>query len=65
MCTYFKILSVILSLSICYTTIMAFCMDLRVIFTPGPDPGSNPGPLECKSEALPTDLFGTLGIDSF
>ena len=27
-----------------------------------PDLGSNPGPLDCKSEALPTELRGPLGI---
>ena len=27
-----------------------------------PDPGSKPGPLDCKSEELPTELRGLLGI---
>ena len=27
-----------------------------------PDPGSNPGPLDCKSEELPTELRGSIGI---
>ena len=30
-----------------------------------PDPGSNPGPLDWKSEALPTELRGPLGIIQF
>ena len=30
-----------------------------------PDPGSNPGPLDCRSEALPTELRGPLGIIQF
>ena len=28
------------------------------MFTPCPDGGLNPGPLDCKSEALPTELCG-------
>ena len=57
-------LSVIFSLCIRYTTILAYCTDIRVIslFTPCPDGGSNPGPLDCKSEALPTELCGPLSI---
>ena len=39
-------------------------LDIRVILL-GPDPGSNPGPLDCKSEALPTELCGPLSIFLF
>ena len=30
-----------------------------------PEPGSSPGSLDCKSEALPTELRGPLGIIKF
>ena len=30
-----------------------------------PDPGLIPGPLDCKSKALPTELRGPLGIIKF
>ena len=33
------------------------------MFTTCPDGGLNPGPLDCKSEALPTELCGPLSID--
>ena len=32
------------------------------MFTPCPDAGSNPGPLDYKSEALPTELCGPSSI---
>ena len=35
------------------------------MFTPCPDGGSNPGPLDCKSVALPTDLCGPLSMTLF
>ena len=56
-------LSVIFSLYICYTTIKAFCTDIRVISLFHvyimPLPGIEPwGCLTIKSEVLPTELFG-------
>ena len=33
--------------------------------TPCPEPGSNPGPLDWKSEALPTELCGPMSIILF
>ena len=35
------------------------------MFTPCPDAGSNPGPLDCKSDTLPTELCGPLSINLF
>ena len=35
------------------------------MFTRCPDAGSNPGPLESKSEALPIELCGSLSIALF
>ena len=35
------------------------------MYTPCPDEGSNPGPLDCKSEALPTELCGPLDRTTF
>ena len=62
-------LSVIFSLYIRYTTILAYCTDIRVISLihvyAVPRRGSNPGPLDCKSEALPTELCGPLSIIMF
>ena len=35
------------------------------MFTPFLEEGSNPAPLDCKSEALPTELCGPLWITAF
>ena len=35
------------------------------MLTPRPDEGFNPGPLNCNSEALPTELCGPLSIILF
>ena len=35
------------------------------MFTPYPDPGLNPGPLDCKSDTLPTWLCWPLDINLF
>ena len=62
-------LSVIFSLYIHYTTILAYCTDIRVIslfhvYTV-PRRRIEPGPLDCKSEALPTELCGLMSINLF
>ena len=59
-------LSVIFSLYIRCTTIMAYCTDICVIslfhIYTMPRPVSNPGALECKSETLPSELCGSITL---
>ena len=35
------------------------------MIAPCPDPGSNPGPLDCKSEVLPSELCGPMSVTLF
>ena len=37
---------------------MAYCTAIHVMFTPRPDPG----PLDCKSVTIPSELCGPLNI---
>ena len=51
-----------------YTTILAYCTDIRVISVflyAVHRRGIEPGPPECTSEGLPTELCGLLSITLF
>ena len=51
---------IIFSLYMCYY--MAYCTAIRVMFTPCPNPGENPGPLDCKSVTVPSELRWPLNV---